>query len=121
MKSKISRGVLGVCLLVAFQQAHALKLSCNTTQAGPGGREPVASALSVEINEESKKATAKLGNYFDETELNEQDDNLAEFAFDSGAEAAVWETENADGSQAWTGFVLPEDEGFRRIKCLEVK
>ncbi len=117
MKKLNFRGVFAVgCLLVG--SLSATELSCNSVE---GNRNGPACSMAVFINKNNGTALGRWNGQNNESKLDVEDDNLAEFYFE-GAEAGIWEKEIEEGKTQWAGFILAaESDAWCRVKCVEVQ
>ncbi|MEZ4816058.1 MAG: hypothetical protein R3A80_12795 [Bdellovibrionota bacterium] len=107
-----------LCAVLPFA-LQAKQMSCFTEEGNGRGATSIKCSMDVSINENTGVAVGTWNGQIDSTELDRDDDNLAEFVFNSGTEAGIWEHENSDGTKEWAGFILPGDEdGFCRVKCV---
>lgn len=101
--------------------ANAEEMNCFPEPSSSSrGTSPRLAEISVKIDRNSGTATGSWNGQTENSELDSEEDNLAEFSFDGGAEAGVWETEDssAQGGKKWVGFIMPSEEsGMYRLKC----
>lgn len=109
------RGVFAVGFLLVGSLS-ATELSCNSVEGNANG--PTCS-MDVYVDKNNGTALGRWNGQNNESKLDVEDDNLAEFYFD-GAEAGIWEKEVEDGKTQWAGFILAaESDAWCRVKCVE--
>jgi len=110
------RGVFAVGFLLVGSLS-ATELSCNSVEGNARGP---SCSMAVNIDKNNGTALGRWNGQNNETKLDAEDDNLAEFYFE-GAEAGIWEKEVEGDRTQWAGFILAADsDAWCRVKCVEI-